>query len=187
MPLTVTVPGIQDSKKLGEDEREALFDQLVATPGVRYATCAIDHEEIDRINILQATMVAMGRAVRSLVGAEELGAEEPRPTFVLVDGPKLPELDGVPGQAIVRGDDTEYLISAASVVAKVSRDRIVRDLAKNWPQYGMEVHKGYGTAAHMAAIHRHGPSPIHRMTFAPMKHMKPQKEAPKKRKGKGKT
>ena len=151
------IAGLADSKKLSPARREALFDEIRA-----YALCfsiaEASVEEIDRLNILQATLLAMRRAVQGL---------RLKPVMVLVDGNRLPVLD-VPAEAIVKGDARVQAISAASILAKVHRDRWCAQLHERYPQYGFAGHKGYGTAAHMAALRTHGACPEHRRTFAPV-------------------
>jgi ribonuclease HII len=120
----------------------------------------VEAEEIDRLNILQATLAGMGRAVAALSRV---------PDEVLVDGNRLPPGLTVPARAIVGGDASEPAISAASILAKVRRDQILRALHAQWPPYGFDVHKGYPTPSHLAALQRHGPCPEHRRSFAPVR------------------
>ena len=151
------IAGLNDSKKLTALRREKLFDEIRA----KALCCSIAQasvEEIDEINILQATMLAMRRAVEGL---------RLKPAKVLVDGNRLPVLD-VLAEAIVRGDATVPAISAASILAKVTRDRWCATLDQQYPQYGFAGHKGYGTAEHLAALQAHGACPEHRKTFAPV-------------------
>jgi ribonuclease HII len=151
------IAGLNDSKKLTALKREKLFDEIRA----KALCCSIAQasvEEIDEINILQATMLAMRRAVEGL---------RLKPSKVLVDGNRLPVL-GVLAEAIVRGDATVPAISAASILAKVTRDRWCATLDQQYPQYGFAGHKGYGTAEHLAALKAHGACPEHRKTFAPV-------------------
>jgi len=164
VPSDIHFDGIHDSKKLNAKEREHLFDLLTSQPRVIYATAIIDHTVIDDINILQAALRAMADAVKGLTVT---------PHYVLIDGNRPPTLHGdkpPPGQCIIKGDSKCYSIAAASIIAKVTRDRIMMELDKQYPQYNFGQHKGYGTAAHMAAIAKYGPCPIHRLTFAPLKH-----------------
>jgi ribonuclease HII len=130
---------------------------------IEWAACVIEHTVIDDINILQATMRAMEGAVASL----PRGA----PDRVLVDGNRVPPALSSNGEFLIRGDDKSYAIGAASIIAKVTRDRLMLALDVRFPQYGFAQHKGYGTKAHMDAIAKHGPCDVHRRTFAPMKHM----------------
>ena len=151
------IAGLNDSKKLTAARREKLFDEIRA----KALCCSIAQasvEEIDEINILQATLLAMRRAVEGL---------RLKPANVLVDGNRLPVLD-VLAEAIVKGDATVPAISAASILAKVTRDRWCAELDAQYPQYGFAAHKGYGTAVHLAALEAHGACPAHRKTFAPV-------------------
>ena len=149
--------GINDSKLLAPDIRENLFDAISATAAVGIGIASV--EEIDEINILQATFLAMRRAVAALPSL---------PRHVLIDGNLTPDL-GCPATAIVKGDGLSLSIAAASIIAKVTRDRIMRDLDLPHPGYGFAQHKGYGTPAHLDAIARLGPSPVHRRSFAPFR------------------
>lgn len=149
--------GIADSKKLSETQREALFDGIFATAQVGVAFA--DAERIDRDNILAATLWAMQRAVA------ELNCD---PSLVLVDGNKAPTL-GCAIETIVKGDALSLSIAAASIVAKVSRDRMMKRLDGQYPGYGFAQHKGYGTAQHNEALHRLGVTPLHRRSFKPIK------------------
>ena len=151
------IAGLADSKKLSPARREALFDEIRAH-ALCFSIAEASVEEIDRLNILQATLLAMRRAVQGL---------RLKPVIVLVDGNRLPVLD-VPAEAIVKGDARVQAISAASILAKVHRDRWCAQLHERYPQYGFAGHKGYGTAAHMAALRAHGACPEHRRTFAPV-------------------
>ena len=151
------IAGLNDSKKLSAAKREKLFDEIRA----KALCCSIAQasvQEIDEINILQATLLAMRRAVEGL---------RLKPVKVLVDGNRLPVLD-VLAEAIVKGDATVPAISAASILAKVTRDRWCAELDAQYPQYGFAAHKGYGTAEHLAALQIHGACPEHRKTFAPV-------------------
>jgi len=151
------IVGLADSKKISPRRREALFDEIRA----KALCCSIAQasvEEIDALNILQATLLAMRRAV--------MGLRLP-PKLVLVDGNRLPVLD-MRAEAIVKGDDKVPAISAASILAKVSRDRWCQEYHQHFPQYGFDKHKGYGTADHLAALRLHGPCPQHRRTFKPV-------------------
>ena len=151
------IAGLADSKKLTALRRERLFDEIRA----KALCCSVAEasvEEIDRLNILQATLLAMRRAVQGL---------RLKPGLVLVDGNRLPVLD-VRAEAIVQGDALVPAISAASILAKVHRDRMCAQLHAQYPQYGFDRHKGYGTAEHLQALAEHGPSPWHRSSFAPV-------------------
>ena len=149
-------PGLNDSKKLKEDKREALFEELRSCN--RIGVGIADVERIDRDNILQATLWAMSEAVRDLSDS---------PDYALVDGNRLPVL-GCPAEAVVKGDARSLSIAAASIVAKVTRDRMMYALEDQYPGYGFSKHKGYGTKAHLAAIAEFGPCAEHRKSFAPM-------------------
>ena len=151
------IRGLADSKKLTALRREKLFDEIRA----KALCCSVAEasvEEIDRLNILQATMLAMRRAVEGL---------RPKPAKVLIDGNRIPVMD-VLAEAIVKGDALIPAISAASILAKVSRDRWCAQLHQAYPQYGFAGHKGYGTAEHLAALREHGACPQHRKTFSPV-------------------
>ena len=150
--------GLMDSKKLSEKRRLSLFDEIVSKAqswSIAEATVA----EIDSINILQATMLAMQRAVEGL---------SQRPDHVLVDGNRCPDVD-VPSTAVIKGDQKIEAISAASILAKVSRDQQLLNYAKQFPEYGFAQHKGYGTKLHLDALRRYGPCPIHRTSFSPVR------------------
>ena len=151
------IAGLADSKVLTAAKREKLYDEIRAK-ALCFCIAEASVEEIDTVNILQATMLAMSRAVTGL---------RLKPVRVLVDGNRLPPLD-VPGEAIVKGDALVQSISAASILAKVTRDRWCQQLHQQYPQYGFDAHKGYGTAVHLAALREHGACPEHRRSFAPV-------------------
>jgi ribonuclease HII len=151
------IHGLNDSKKLTAKRREALFDEIRAR-ALCFAIAEASVQEIDEFNILQATLLAMKRAVEAL---------RLPPKLVLVDGNRLPTLS-IRAEAIVQGDALVPAISAASILAKVHRDRLCEAMHQRYPVYGFDQHKGYGTAQHMAALQAHGPSDCHRMTFAPV-------------------
>ena len=151
------IQGLADSKKLSALRREKLFDEIRAK-SLCFAIAQASVEEIDQLNILQATLLAMQRAVHAL---------RLKPNMVWVDGNRLPVLS-VQAQAIVKGDQKVPAISAASILAKVHRDHLCQQLHEQYPLYGFDAHKGYGTQAHMAALQAHGASPCHRRTFAPV-------------------
>ena len=154
LPENCDLPGLNDSKKLTEKKREALYDQILEK-AVAYGIAFSTVEEIEEINILSAALLAMNRAIEQLPQT---------PDLALIDGNTTRDIR-VPARSIVGGDGKCACIAAASVLAKVTRDRLMRDVAKEYPQYGFEKHKGYGTKAHYAALEEHGPSPVHRMSF----------------------
>lgn len=151
------IRGLNDSKKLTAKRREALFDEIRAR-ALCFAIAEASVQEIDHINILQATLLAMKRAVEAL---------RLPPKLVLVDGNRLPTI-AVRAEAIVQGDALVPAISAASILAKVYRDRLCEAMHQQHPLYGFDQHKGYGTAQHLAALQAHGPAACHRMSFAPV-------------------
>jgi ribonuclease HII len=151
--------GLTDSKKLSESKREHFYEILCESSHVHVATGLAEVHEIDEINILQATHRAMVRALNAL---------QPAPEFALIDGRKVPSLP-CPSVAIPHGDSLSLSIAAASVVAKVTRDRMMMDLDELYPVYQFAKHKGYGTKVHLEALKQHGPCPIHRRSFRPVK------------------
>ena len=154
LPRGCVIEGLNDSKKLSEKRREALYDEIVSKAlayGVAFATV----EEIEQFNILEATFLAMNRAIGQLAI---------KPALALIDGNRNKGID-CPSRCVIGGDGKCADIAAASILAKVTRDRTMLEMAQKYPQYGFEKHKGYGTAAHYAAIRRYGPSEIHRMSF----------------------
>ncbi len=154
LPRGIVIEGLNDSKKLSEKRREALYDEIVRAAiawGVAFATV----EEIEEKNILEATFLAMNRAIGKL---------SVKPALALIDGNRDKGI-AVPSRCVIGGDGKCADIAAASILAKVTRDRYMLEMAESYPQYGFEKHKGYGTAAHYAAIREYGPSPIHRMSF----------------------
>jgi ribonuclease HII len=156
------IAGLRDSKKLSARRREALYAEIVAS-ALAYGIGEASPAEIDQLNILRATFLAMRRAV------EQIGIGELR---VLVDGNRLPNLDGLPVssmEALVKGDDKEPAISAASILAKVTRDRQMAELHERYPSYGFDRHQGYPTPAHIEALSQFGACPEHRLTFGPVK------------------
>ncbi|MEE1056798.1 MAG: ribonuclease HII [Acutalibacteraceae bacterium] len=148
------IEGVNDSKKLSEKKREALFD-IIKQRAVSYNIAWATVEEIEEMNILNATMLAMKRAVEGL----DISAD-----YAIIDGNKTPELD-IPANSIVKGDAKSMSIAAASILAKVSRDRLLLEYAKEYPEYKFEKHKGYGTKVHRETLLKYGPCPIHRMSF----------------------
>jgi len=167
-PLTVAavildparpIPGLNDSKQLSEQRREALYPQIIERALVWHIEC-IQATEIDQLNILQATMTGMRRALLAL---------SPAPTHALIDGNRLPRDLPCPANAIIGGDAIEPSIMAASILAKVARDRHMQALHNEYPHYGFDRHKGYPTAAHRQALIEHGPCPEHRRSYAPVR------------------
>lgn len=154
LPPNADIPGLNDSKKLSDKKRRELYP-IIKEQAVAYGIAFVDHEKIDEINILQATYLAMEQAIAQL---------SVKPDLALIDGNRAADF-GVPTQTIVHGDSLSASIAAASVLAKVSRDDYMLNMAEEYPQYGFEIHKGYGTKAHYAALTEHGTCPIHRMSF----------------------
>ena len=152
------IDGLKDSKKLGVARREAL-DEAIRVRAVAWALGVCSPLEIDRLNILQASLLAMQRAVEALAV---------RPELALVDGNRCPRLV-MPAHPVIRGDSLVPAISAASIIAKVYRDRLMAELDGDHPGYGLAAHKGYPTPVHLAALERLGPSPCHRASFAPVR------------------
>lgn len=152
------IPGLADSKKLSEKKRD-LLAPIIRTRALAWSVAYASVEEIDNLNILQATLLAMRRAVEGL---------NVRPQQVMVDGLYCPDT-GIPSQAIVKGDSKVAEISAASILAKTARDELMLKLHDQYPHYGFAVHKGYPTAAHLAALREHGVSEVHRKSFKPVR------------------
>jgi ribonuclease HII len=152
------IAGLDDSKALSAKKREALFDRI-RDDALAFCVASASVEEIDTLNILQATLLAMRRAVEGLT---------PTPALAQIDGNRCPPL-AVPAQAIIGGDALVPAISAASILAKVARDRMLLDLHAEYPAYGFDAHAGYGTARHLQALAEHGPCPQHRRSFAPVR------------------
>lgn len=159
LPAGLEIPGLNDSKKLSEKQREALFEPIKAAAkayGIAFATV----DEIENLNILNATFLAMNRAISQL---------SPQPELALIDGNRNTGIT-VPSRCVVKGDSRCADIAAASVLAKVSRDRYMLEMAEKYPEYGFERHKGYGTKLHYEAIRQYGPCPIHRLSFLKKMH-----------------
>lgn len=154
LPKGLVIPGLNDSKKLSDKRRRELFP-IIQQEAVSYGIAFASQEEIDEINILQATFLAMRRAMEQL---------NPQPEFALIDGNRETDF-GVPCKTVIKGDSLSANIAAASVLAKVTRDNWMMEAAEKYPGYGFEIHKGYGTKAHYAALEKLGPCPIHRRTF----------------------
>ena len=155
LPLGLEIDGLNDSKKISEKKREQLFD-VICEKAVDYSIGIATEQEIDEINILNATFLAMHRAVEGL---------KIKPDYALIDGNQYPKIPFVMEETVVKGDAKVMSIAAASILAKVSRDRFMLEKSKEFPQYQFEKHKGYGTKLHYEMLKEYGPSPIHRMTF----------------------
>lgn len=154
LPRGLEIAGLNDSKKLSEKKREALFD-IICDAAVSYGIAFATVEEIERLNILNASMLAMNRAIEKLDTA---------PSLALIDGNRSSAIK-MPSRCVVKGDAKCADIAAASILAKVTRDRYMLEMSEKYPQYGFEKHKGYGTKAHYSALREFGPCPIHRMSF----------------------
>lgn len=154
LPKGMIIDGVNDSKKLSEKKREALFD-VICSSALAYSIEFADVQEIEEVNILRATMNAMKRAVENL---------SVKADFAYIDGNTMPPID-INGECIVKGDAKSMSVACASILAKVTRDRLMLEYAKEYPQYSFEKHKGYGTKVHTEAIREFGPCPIHRMSF----------------------
>ena len=154
LPKGLVIPGLNDSKKLSDKRRRELFP-IIQQEAVSFGIAFASQEEIDEINILQATFLAMRRAMEQL---------NPQPEFALIDGNRETDF-GVPYKTVIKGDSLSANIAAASVLAKVTRDNWMMEAAEKYPGYGFEIHKGYGTKAHYAALKKLGPCPIHRRSF----------------------
>lgn len=154
LPENTIIDGVNDSKKLSEKKREALFDVICETAR-SYSIAYASVEEIEEFNILNATMLAMKRAVEGL---------DVKADYAMIDGNRTPDLN-IESEFIIKGDAKSMSVACASILAKVSRDRLLYEYAKEYPQYGFEKHKGYGTKAHTEALKEYGPCPYHRMSF----------------------
>ena len=154
LPQGLVIEGLNDSKKLSEKKRELLYDEITKN-AVAWSVAYATEKEIDEYNILQATFLAMKRAVESL---------EPKADYALIDGNRMPPLD-IPGETVIKGDLLSMSIAAASILAKVTRDRLMVDIDKMYPQYQFAKHKGYGTKLHYEMLAEHGVSPVHRLSF----------------------
>jgi ribonuclease HII len=158
LPKNFTCPGLDDSKKISPKLRDRLYERLTNDPEIYWAVATAEREEIDRVNILRATHLAMRRAAEALV---------PIPAYCLIDGLPVNPFP-LPHDAIVKGDSKSLSIAAASIIAKVTRDRIMREIDREFPQFGFAKHQGYGTKAHLEALRIHGPCRHHRLTFQPV-------------------
>ena len=154
LPEDFALPWLNDSKKVTPKRREVLFDQI-KEQAVAWAVASVGEREIDEINILNARMKAMDQAIHQL---------NPAPDFALIDGNRNKGIT-IPNRMVVHGDSLSASISAASILAKVSRDRYMLEMAERYPEYHFEQHKGYGTKLHYEMLHKYGPCPIHRLTF----------------------
>ena len=154
LPNECEIFGLNDSKKLSEKKREELFDEII-NKAVAYSIASVDEKKIDEINILNATYAAMNKAVDGM---------KIKPDFVLIDGNGIKNMT-ISHETVVKGDTKSVNIAAASILAKVSRDHYICRIAEEYPEYGFEKHKGYGTKAHIDAVLKYGPCPIHRKTF----------------------
>lgn len=159
LPRGLVIPGLNDSKKLSPKKRDALYDAIVEQ-AVAYGVAFATVEEIEKLNILEATFLAMNRAIEQL---------SEKPALALIDGNRNAGIH-VSSQCVIGGDGKCAEIAAASILAKVTRDRYMLQMAEQYPQYGFEKHKGYGTAAHYAALREYGPCPIHRPSFLKKMH-----------------
>jgi ribonuclease HII len=159
LPDNTLFSHLNDSKQLTADQRDVLFAEITSYPNLIYGIGIIEVKTIDKVNILQATFLAMRKAVEALAI---------QPDYLLIDGNQLPHFD-IPTEALVEGDSLSISIAAASILAKVTRDRLMLELDAKWPHYGFRKHKGYATEEHVAAIHKLGPCPIHRKSFDPVK------------------
>jgi ribonuclease HII len=157
LPDGLLIPGLTDSKQVPEQERERLFE-VIRTKAVCYGIGMVDEQTIDRVNILQATIIAMERALQTL---------NPQPDYLLLDAISLPRVS-LPQKPIIKGDCRSHTIAAASILAKVARDRMMQELHKIYPHYNFQKHKGYGTKEHLLLLREHGPCDAHRKTFSPV-------------------
>lgn len=165
MPEGSMIEGVNDSKKVSEKKREKLYEQIIEE-AVAYGVGIIDQNEIDRINILNATKEGLTLCIKELekdLKEKNRGIEKPE--IILVDALTKIDTDHIPYQSIIKGDAKSYSIAAASIIAKVTRDRIMRQWDEFYPEYGFAKHKGYGTAMHISAIKQYGICPLHRKTF----------------------
>lgn len=155
MPRDSMIEGVNDSKKVSEKKREKLYEEIIEN-AISYSVGIVDQKEIDRVNILNATKAGLTESIKGL---------KVRPEIILVDALTGIDTCGIPYQSIIKGDAKSYSIAAASIIAKVTRDRIMRQWSEVYPEYNFVQHKGYGTAAHIAAIKEYGLCPLHRLSF----------------------
>jgi ribonuclease HII len=160
LPVGLMISGLTDSKQVPEQERERLFE-VIRARAVCYGVGIADERTIDLVNILEATIIAMERALQAL---------DPQPDYLLLDAIFLPRVP-LPQKPIIKGDRRSHSIAAASILAKVTRDRIMRELHKKYPRYNFQKHKGYGTKEHLSLLREHGPCDAHRKTFNPVARM----------------
>ncbi|MDH4164175.1 MAG: ribonuclease HII [Nitrospirota bacterium] len=170
LPEGCLIDGVNDSKKLTERQRERLYD-VIRAKAVAHGIGLVDERTIDEINILQAALLAMERAVAAIV---------PPPDYLLIDGNCVLKRLTIPQKAIIKGDSLSHSIAAASILAKVTRDRMMNELHERFPAYNFRKHKGYGTAEHLASIREHGPCEAHRRSFRPISSMLLVKHEPSK-------
>lgn len=166
MPRQSIIEGVNDSKKISENKREKLYEQITSE-AISYGIGIINQDEIDEINILQATKKGLTQAIKDMEQKlnENNNEETIKPDAILVDALTKIDTDGIPYKSIIHGDAISYSIACASIIAKVTRDRIMRQWDEIYPQYGFAKHKGYGTAAHIKAIKEYGPCTLHRKSF----------------------
>lgn len=165
MPRDSMIEGVNDSKKVSEKKREKLYEEIIKE-AIGYGVGIISQEEIDRINILNATKEGLTTAIKEMEkDLKEKKRNFDKPEIILVDALTKIDTDHIPYKSIIKGDAKSYSIAAASIIAKVTRDRIMRQWAEVYPMYGFEKHKGYGTSAHISAIKEYGLCPLHRKSF----------------------
>jgi len=160
LPDGLLIPGLTDSKQVAEQDRDRLFE-VIRSQAVSYGIGIVDEQTIDAVNILQATILAMTQALKSL---------HPKPDYLLLDAITLPRVQ-LPQKPLIRGDSRSHSIAAASILAKVTRDRIMVELHVKYPQYNFQRHKGYGTKEHLVRLREHGPCDAHRKSFGPVARM----------------
>lgn len=165
MPENSMIEGVNDSKKVSEKKREVLYEKIIEE-AIAYGIGIIDQKEIDRVNILNATKEGLTTCIKELEkDLEEKQRSFDKPEIILVDALTKIDTDQIPYKSIIKGDTKSYSIAAASIIAKVTRDRIMRQWDEVYPEYGFEKHKGYGTRSHITAIKEYGICPLHRRTF----------------------
>lgn len=165
MPKSSMLEGVNDSKKISEKKREALYEKIIEE-AIGYGVAIVDQNEIDRVNILNATKQGLTTCIKELEkDLKEKNRGFDKPDIILVDALTKIDTDGISYRSIIKGDSKSYSIAAASIIAKVTRDRIMRQWDEVYPQYGFQKHKGYGTAMHIKAIKEYGLCPLHRKSF----------------------